>query len=194
MTSRKIFIAINLPEGIIKKLGGFCSKWHNLPAKWTRPENLHITLAFIGYAQDDAIAEVCKAAKKVAENHKPFFVDLSKICYGPLGKSARGGSPRMVWAVGEKSEEFSLLRDDIEKELLYSQKVRFLSEAREFSPHITLARISQWEWKKIEPEERPIIDEEIDLSFDVGSIEVMESELKKAGPRYSVLGSYELNL
>jgi RNA 2',3'-cyclic 3'-phosphodiesterase len=191
MNSRRIFIAINLPQGIIKKLGSFCDKWQDLPAKWTRPENLHITLAFIGYAEDDAIAEVCKATKKVAEIHKPFFVDFNKICYGPLGKQS---SPRMVWVVGGKSEEFSLLRDDIERELLDSQKIRFLSEAREFSPHVTLARISQWEWKKIEPEERPLIDEDIDLSFDVSSIEVMESELKKGGPRYSVLGSYELNL
>lgn len=191
MTSRRIFIAINLPKDIIKKLSSFYDKWQSLPARWTRPENLHITLVFIGYAQDDAIAEVCKATKKVAESHKPFFIDLNKICYGPLNKQE---SPRMVWAVGEKSEEFSLLRDDIEKELLDSQKIRFLSEAREFSPHITLARINQWDWKKIEPEERPLIDEDIDLSFDVSSIEVMESELKKGGPRYSVLGSYELNL
>jgi len=55
-----------------------------------------------------------------------------------------------------------------------------------FAPHITLCRINAWQWKQIEPEERPEINENIDLLFTVESIEVMESELKKGGPQYTI--------
>ena len=60
------------------------------------------------------------------------------------------------------------------------------------SYHITLARLRQWEFNKIEPEEKPEINEDINLTFEVNSIEVMESELKRGGPNYIVLESCRL--
>jgi len=71
---------------------------------------------------------------------------------------------------GEKSKELAGLREDLEKSL--TEKIRFVPENRIFAPHITLARISAWGWKGIEPEERPEINEKIDLPFTVESIEV----------------------
>jgi 2'-5' RNA ligase len=44
----------------------------------------------------------------------------------------------------------------------------------------------------IEPEERPEINESIDLAFTVESIEVMESVLKRGGPQYSIIESHNL--
>jgi 2'-5' RNA ligase len=55
-----------------------------------------------------------------------------------------------------------------------------------------LARISEWEFKKFEIDERPEINEEIDLFFTAESIEVMESELKRGGPVYTILESHNL--
>lgn len=180
MKKRRVFIAINLPEHIREKLAEYQKKWPELPIQWTRPENLHITLDFIGYVTDEELVEVCKKTKEIADKHNSFEIKLTKICYGPLNKS-----PRMVWAIGEKSEEFASLKDDLDKSLAISEK-------RQFSPHITLGRIRKWEWQRIEPEERSEIDEEIDLSFPVDSIELMESVLKRGGPEYTILESYNL--
>jgi len=55
-----------------------------------------------------------------------------------------------------------------------------------------LARISEWEFRKFALEERPEINEDIDFVFTVESIEVMESELKRAGPQYTILESHNL--
>ena len=181
MKRRRIFIAINLPEDIRKKLADFRKNWPELPIRWTKPNNLHITLDFLGYITDEELVEICKITKEAASKNSPFFVNLNKICYGPTDKKP----PRMVWAMGEKSEEFASLRDDLDKSLAVSEK-------REFSPHITLGRIKQWEWKRIEPEERPTIEEEINLRFSVESIEIMESVLKKTGPEYTIFESAEL--
>lgn len=181
MKRRRIFIAINLPEDIKKKLAGYKERWPELPIRWTKPNNIHVTLVFLGYLRDEEFVETSKITKEVASRHSPFSVNLFKVCYGPTDKKP----PRMVWAVGEKSEEFGALKEDLDKSLDSSEK-------REFSPHITLGRIRKWEWRQIEPEERPEVDEEINLSFSVDSIEVMESVLKKTGPEYTILESHNL--
>lgn len=181
----RIFIAINLPDDIKKKLAEYQKKWPELPIRWTKPKNIHITLDFLGYLRDEELLEVSRITKEVALRHSPFLVNLIKICYGPIDKKP----PRMIWVVGKKSQEFASLRDDLDKSLAGSQKLYFVPEEREFSPHVTLGRIRKWEWQRIDPEERPEIDEEIDLTFPVNSIEVMESVLRRGGAEYSVLES-----
>jgi len=182
----RIFIAINLPEDIKKELFSYSEKWSELPAKWTIKDNLHITLEFLGDLTDEEIGEVCVSVKEIAEKHKSFSLDISQILYGPPKKLP----PKMIWAEGEKSKELSALRQDLENSL--TKSIRFIPENRTFAPHITLARIKEWEWKRIEPEERPEINEKVDLFFAVESIEVMESELKRGGPIYTILESHNL--
>jgi len=184
----RIFIAINLPEDIRKELIFYQSRWPELPIKWTKKENLHITLVFLGYLSNEELLEVYKAAKEAALESKPFSVNLNRICYGPPRKIP----PRMIWVEGEKSKEFTLLKNNLEKFLIGSDKIRFSSENRSFSPHITLGRIKVWEWRKIEPEERPEIEEEIALDFEVSSVEVMESKLKRGGAEYVILENVNL--
>lgn len=186
---KRIFIAINLPENIKKKLVDYQSKWPELPIRWTKKENLHITLIFLGYLNDEEILKICKITKEVASRNQSFSVNLNKIYYGPPKKMP----PRMVWVEGEKSEQLGKLQSDLENSLLMASDTRLREkEQRPYTPHITLGRIRQWEFRQIEPEERPIVDEEISLSFPVNSIEVMESQLKRGGPEYTVLESFQL--
>ena len=96
----------------------------------------------------------------------------------------------MIWAVGKKSEDFVKLRNDLSSALAGLETD---SEAREFMPHITLGRILQWEWRQIEPEEIPAIEEEINLVVPANSIDIMESELRKAGSVYTILESHQLD-
>lgn len=209
----RIFIAINLPEEIKKELINYQARWPELPIRWTKREKLHITLVFIGYISDEEVLESCRVTKEVASRYPSFSINLNKICYGPPKKmpprstsvsrsfhrsphsSAEGGVPKMIWVKGEKLEELANLKDDLEKSL--SEKIRLAlsqkEQGRAFSPHITLGRIRAWEWRTIEPEERPKVEEEIDLSFEVNSIEVMESKLKKGGAEYTILESVPLS-
>lgn len=206
---KRIFITINLPEDIRSKLVGYQEKWPEIPARWTKPENLHITLVFIGDVEEQEISEikqtvqnvivpVCRPVRRSPKGeggslggggrHKSFSVNLTKICYAP----PKITPPRMIWAEGEKSEEFDSLCDKLGKALVGLPKIRFRPENRESIPHITLARIKEWEWRRIEPDERPEIGEDINLSFEVKSIELMESQLKRGGPEYTIIESYPL--
>ena len=183
---RRIFIAINLPNNIKKQLGLYKDKWQDLPARWTSLNNLHITLEFLGDLTDEELGEVCVVVKEVAKRHGSFSINLDKVLYGPLGKIP----PKMIWAIGEKLDELSDLKEDLQEFLL--EKIAFRPGLKSFSPHITLARINEWEWKKIEPEERPEVNENIENVFTVESIEVMESVLKRGGPEYTIVESHSL--
>jgi len=177
----RIFIAINLPKEIKNELAKFQVQWQEeIPAKWVRSENLHITLAFLGYLKSEEISSICESIKKITENYSPFFINLNKISFVPYKKLP----PKMIWVIGESTKELVNLRNDIKSTL----KI----EEEPFSPHITLARIRQWEFKKIERYEIPDIETEISLSFEVCSIDLMESHLKRTGPEYITLESFKL--
>ncbi len=182
----RVFVAINFSPDVKDFLFSHSKKWPELPAKWTNLDNIHITLVFLGNLDDSEIGQVCMAVKEVAKQHNTFTLNFNKISYGPIGKIP----PRMVWAGVEKSRELSSLKNDLEEFLL--EKINLKKDTKKFSPHITLARINSFEWRVIEPEERPEVNENIDLRLSVESIEVMESVLKKTGPEYSVIESFSL--
>ncbi len=158
---RRIFIAINLTENIKNELVKYQKQWQELPIRWTKKENLHITLNFIGNVDDGELLEIIEDTKKRLAETSSFSVNLSKICYGPPDKMP----PRMIWVTGEKVEDLNL------------------------KPHITLGRIRQWEWRRIDPEEIPEINENISLILNVDSIEIMQSRLNQGGSKYTIVES-----
>ena len=165
----RIFTAINLPENVKEELINYQKKIEGLfqttvPIRWTRADNLHITLEFLGNLSDDEVVKVCQDTEEFAKSHKQFPIILNEISYAPPGKMP----PRMIWATGKKIDKLNL------------------------TPHITLGRIKMWEFRQIESEERPDVAQEIDLYFEVNSIEVMESRLNKFGPGYTILESCPL--
>ena len=194
----RIFIAINLSERIKKELCAFQDKWLDLPARWTWPQNLHITLVFLGNTSDQEVIDICQTAAGIAKRHDPFELTLNRIIYGPPGKE-----PRMVWAVGDKSAQLGALQIDLNNafyetgnESTFAKTTADAADedagSQPFAPHVTLARIKQFELHKMEKEEVPQINEDIRQTFLVESIEVMESELKRGGPAYTVLESLRL--
>lgn len=182
----RLFLAINLPERTKQDLFDYQDQWLDLPASWTRKENLHVTLVFIGNANDQEAADICKTAAIVAKRHQPLSLSFKHIVYGPPKKIP----PRMVWAQGLASTELAKLRQDLEN-TLYDLGAGQMEKTgiSGFSPHVTLARINQFEIRKMDPEEVPDVNENISMSFTAESIEVMESELKRGGPVYTVLES-----
>ena len=156
----RIFIAINLPESVKNELLAYQNRWPEVPARWTKPENLHITLEFIGNVSDQELEDIKKKTREKVSKQKPFVIKLSRIVYGPL-RLRSGQAPRMIWATGD-------------------------------GHHITLARLREWEFQKIEPEDRPEINEEISFEIPVNSVEIMESKLKPKGAEYTIIESIKL--
>lgn len=185
MTKRRIFIALNLPDKMKKKLGQFKEKYDYLPVRWTKDDCLHLTLVFIGYVTDEQMLETCKTVRKVAAEFLPFFINFKRVILGPPGKP-----PRMIWVEGQKSPELSELKKKLEDALLSADSGLKRIGERTMTPHITLARIKNEQWRQLP--ERPGINEVFDYQISASSIEVMESELKRSGAEYTILESCEL--
>ena len=208
----RVFVAINLPSDVKKALEkhqkSIQEEFAGLGAdgdfsgvlKWTDKDNLHITLEFLGFLTDQEIVEAGKVVGDIAKKHEAFSINLNKICYAARRQakptSAEVGLaclPKMIWAEGDlpaqagKSEDLAELKKDLKQGL--TEVINYKTENRGFVPHITLGRIKEWQFKQINPDERPEINKDINLIFSAESIEVMESQLKRGGPRYTVLKS-----
>lgn len=177
---RRIFIAIEIPEPVKKRLMQKTEKWADLPVRWGRVENLHITLAFLGYIDDEKIPGICYAISGAVKNLEPFEICLNKIIIGPSEDQ-----PRMIWVAGEKSEELKVLTEEVEKSL-----GTFRREKKNFSPHATLGRIMKGKWLKLS--EKPEINEKINFVIPVDKVEIFESVFKEGKRKYLLLESCSL--
>ena len=208
----RVFIAINLPPNIKRILASSQKKLQKTFAsddelrdsvKWVLPDNFHITLEFLGNMSGQEILDLVHSLRRIAPRNEPFNITMSTISFGPLPSYEEWTRkiPKFIWVRGEPSAPLNKLFQSLENELFVQKKTLKRGdkdlegekeESRHFFPHITLARLRQWQFRKVAFDERPRITEEINLSFGVESIQIMESYLKKSGPIYTVLESVDL--
>ena len=136
------FLALALPPETKELL----FKWRKmldprLPFKsWVHPEDLHITLAFLGgQASFKQLTSIKKEMPEIAKEHQHFTLQLNGL--GTFGKS---DSPRILWAGVEESEPLTALQKDIYQACT---DLGFSLDKRKFTPHITMAR----KWKSETP-------------------------------------------
>ena len=186
MNYHRAFIAINLPEKVKRTIFEAISEWQNLPIKWTEEQNLHLTLVFLGNITDDEILTIGGKITEAAANTESFSLHFNKFIYGPKDFTETN-VPRMIWLEGEESEELMRLYNNLEKTLGIEE------DRRRLRPHITIGRIKSTNRAKISELPREL-DKKIEITVPVSSIELMESELKPGGPKYTVLLSAPLSL
>lgn len=133
----RLFIAVDLPETIKENLE---SMSFGIPgAKWVRPEQLHLTVRFIGEVDGALFHDIKNILAEVSA--ASFSLQLKGVGYFPPR-----GAPRVLWIGLEKSEPLLLLRKKIDSRLL---RVGVAPEGRKFSAHITLARLKNTPVQKI---------------------------------------------
>lgn len=189
MKRLRTFIALELPKHVrdkavvlqesLARAGG--------EVKWVEPENLHVTLLFLGEVGDRDVPAVCRAVADGCAARGPFAIAVEKVGCFP---SAR--RPRVVWVgVGEGAGEVVALHDALEEVLLELGCYR--REARQYTPHVTLGRVKR--------EEGPAdalgsaLARKADWqggAVDVREVLVMSSELTPQGPVYAVLSRAKL--
>ena len=124
----RLFIAIDLPKKVKDELAIIS---FGLPqARWVPPEQIHLTLRFIGEV-DGALFQDLKSCLE-SVNGSSFPLTLNGLgCFPPRR------DPQVLWVGIEKSVELLKLRKKVDS-CLY--KLGIAPEQRKFSPHITLAR------------------------------------------------------
>lgn len=174
----RCFVAIELNEKIKKELGSFIEELRPIgpELKWVRPENLHITLKFLGEVKEEKIDRIKKALQDILKPRKPFTIKIKGTGHFPEKKR-----PRVIWAGVEDSEDLFSLQKEVEGSL---SGLGFREEEREFRGHITLARVK--DPSGIEKLlERISLFKEKDFGIqEVNEIVLMKSDLRPDGARY----------
>ncbi len=177
----RLFVAIALPDEARAALGRFAS---GLPgARWIPPENLHLTLRFLGEI-DRGEAEDLDAA--LSTIHAPAFT----LAFDGLGTFGNDRAQRALWMGAAANSMLDHLHGKVESATVRSG---LPSERRKFKPHVTLARL------KNTPIER--LREYLTLhggiatpSFEVQAFTLFQSHLGEEGARYEALAEYPLLL
>lgn len=177
----RVFIAINIPDEIKRQLLENKTRWKNLKVHWTKFENIHLTLEFLGLIEYKKLRTILKVVKETTARIQPFHIHLNRIILGPDPVQAK-----MFWVTVMVDKSLLNLKDTLNKNLLEAG-IELKNEERDFNPHITLARARGNELKGKQTN--------INLSrlgFKVESAEVMESRLLPGGARYKTMGSFKL--
>ena len=126
----RLFVGIGVPENLAARLAIFQS---GLPgARWVAPENMHVTLRFVGEVQCNEAEDI---DEMLAQIDAPGF-DLHLHGVGTFGQGAKAHS---VWVGVQPSEALSFLQHKVESAVVRAGQP---AEGRKFTPHITLARFN----------------------------------------------------
>lgn len=172
----RLFVGIALPTDIRLTLGTLCSGVAG--ARWVSPDNMHLTLRFIGEADGGMAADL---DAELSDIHVPAF-DLALTGIGSFAKRSR---LRALWAGVETSAALQHLHNKVETAAV---RAGFQPEGRKFTPHVTLARFK---------------GQHVDLGnyleangtfstapFPVDAFTLFESHLGHGGSHYVALNAY----
>jgi 2'-5' RNA ligase len=185
----RTFIAVNLPsvikQALMELIGDLKRANSDQPIKWVRPEGLHLTLHFLGYLDEKMIDKV-KEILTSRTNQIPSF----ELKLGGISAFPNLTRPRVIFVECQEinGQNLVTLQKNIGQDL---EKTGIKIDRRPWHAHITLARIKGP--CKFSAQGRPASGWQ-DLHFKVDNIELMESQLRPDGARYSILESFELKL
>lgn len=124
----RLFVALSLPDDLRASLGGLAC---GLPgARWVAPENLHLTLRFIGEVDGNEAEDIDAALSGIRFSR--FTLTLAGV--GDFGDGRR---LRSVWVGVDPNEQLERLQAKVEQAV---QRAGQRPEKRKFKPHVTLAR------------------------------------------------------
>ena len=177
--SLRLFIAVNLPEVIIKNLQDIKTDIPGL--KWGTLVNLHLTMRFIGDIDNENLSLIENALDLVKD--QAFIAKIASL--GLFNR--RTGT--VLWAGLESSQELLEFKKNIDNALL--EKVGLIPENRAFAPHITLARMKTSATQEIKNFVN-INRAKARNSFPVDYLTLYKSDLTRAGAIHTPLKTVHL--
>jgi 2'-5' RNA ligase len=188
MARIRTFIAVGLPQTVRGHCVEVQKRLAELGAevKWVAPENLHVTLLFLGEVFDREVPQICQAVADCSARHDPFRLAVENLgCFPNMRR------PRVIWAgVGTGTQELVALHDDLETALLELGCYR--REDRQYTPHLTLGRVESDQGADELAQALSGYAGWQGGEIDVREVQVLSSELMAGGPVYTVLSRAKL--
>jgi RNA 2',3'-cyclic 3'-phosphodiesterase len=179
----RLFVALEIPSAVRENLAALVKSLRAVSpqTRWMRPENLHVTLKYIGEVSEEKGAAI-RAALSGVHSEQPIALDFRGLGFFPNEKQ-----PRVFWAGIEASPNLRTLADVIDGA---TEKLAIPREKRPFSPHLTLAR---FEPPRLPEKLRAAIQENAGREFGslrTSRFHLVESKLKRSGAEYTTVESF----
>ncbi len=187
----RLFIAVELPANVRQRLADVADELRGMGLerlRWVRPENIHITLKFLGETPADRQPQIEDALRAAAEG-----VASHELTLGELGKFGGRQNPRVLWVdVRGDVDALKALQKRVDAGIA---ALGFPADERPFAAHLTLARVPQDLAKKVARPLAEAIDavKVPDPPIPVREVVLMRSELRREGPVYTRLFGVELD-
>jgi RNA 2',3'-cyclic 3'-phosphodiesterase len=179
----RLFVAIIPPADVHERIVRVMEelKPFSRASRWVRPEGLHLTLKFLGDVKEPQLACIAAELKEIRAL-RPI-----ELRFRGLESFPKHDRPRVIWTGIDVNKELTDLSESMESRL---EPLGFPREERDFSPHITLARINSRE--RLENLARAMAGF---ASYDFGTMQACEfqlfqSALKPSGAEYASLGTF----
>ena len=183
----RAFVAVEIPEDLLKTLAGVQAglKSRGVRARWTRPENLHLTLKFLGVIAAGQLDVVTQALRSTAAAHGAFTLTAAGIGVFPGLRR-----PRVLWAgLSGATDALMQLQRELDDRL---EAFGFSRDARGFHGHLTLGRFTEEAGAGGIAAAISGYAAECFGGFDVQELVLFQSDLKPKGPVYTVLARAQL--
>jgi 2'-5' RNA ligase len=182
--SIRSFIAFDMDnEAVVRKITGAQNLLVKTGAnlKLVKPENIHITMRFLGNITPPMVEKIFEAMRKV--QFTPFDVKIQGVGVFPHMRY-----PRVVWVgITEGADQMRSVFSQLEPRL---RKLGFAPDSKGFSPHLTIARVKSGRNKA---ELVKCISENANSEFGAIRAECLRlkrSDLTPEGPVYSTLKEF----
>lgn len=174
----RIFVACPPTTELLDLYSSYISLFQDISGvRWTKSNNLHLTLFFIGEIEEENLNSVIEEVKFIRESFDPFVLEFEKITY--RGKAHK---PGMIWAQYQKHDSFTELSALIHRSV--SKYMTIIPTHLDPIPHITLARLKKG------AELNPVRSNEIIFPdrFTVDVMEVWKTVTNDEGVIYDRVG------
>lgn len=184
MSKFRGFIAVDIEP--FPKLIQFENEIKNSGAivKLVEPENVHITLKFLGETDEALIDKIEEIMKSAVEGINHF-----DIKFKGSGVFPNQNYIKVIWIGIENIEQISKIAKKIDEQ---TSMIGFEKEKRGFSAHLTIARVKS---ARNKDNLLQIIEKYKDIEFgisNVNSITLKKSELTPKGPIYTTLNEVKI--
>jgi 2'-5' RNA ligase len=184
----RLFVALELPEKIRARLIEHIARLRRMVpdarASWSRADNLHLTLKFLGDIPVKNVERLSVAASSAANKVEPF-----EFVIEGCGTFPAKGQPRILWVgIGDESGQLSVLHQALEEECA---KAGFPREQLPFHPHLTIGRVRQAQGS------RELAARHSEVGFEsetarASELVLIRSELRSGGSRHTAISRHSL--
>ncbi|MGC1377593.1 MAG: RNA 2',3'-cyclic phosphodiesterase [Anaerolineales bacterium] len=186
----RAFIAIEIPQEIKRQIAGQTAELRRMvgsSVRWVTPENIHLTLKFLGEISPTNIDLLAQALKTEVGQHLSFEMNVNG-----LGAFPNVRRPRVIWIGLDAPPDLTRLQHHLETT---TARLGYISDDKPFSPHLTIGRVRE----QLSSDESQALRSALESAkvgalgkFTVKSVHLFQSELKPAGPIYTCISTAAL--